>query len=287
MNVFHDKVCVITGAASGMGRSLSVELAHRGARLAISDVNTLGLAETERQCKTVGAQVKADALDVAERGAVLEYADTVAEHYGAVHYVFNNAGIATASTFEQSSFKDLEKIMDVDYWGVVNGTKAFLPHLIASGGHVVNTSSIFGLFSMPGFTAYNSAKFAVRGFTEALRMEMLAAGSPVAVTCVHPGGIKTDIARNMTQPSTGEVADFARLFDRITITSAETAARIILRGVARRSPKVLVGPDAKVLDLLVRLTGAGYQRLTTFVATRVLRGTKVLPHVLPGAHRDA
>ncbi|RJQ81806.1 SDR family NAD(P)-dependent oxidoreductase [Pseudonocardiaceae bacterium YIM PH 21723] len=270
MNVFQDKVCVITGAASGMGRSLSVELARRGAKLAISDVNSLGLAETERQCQAIGAQVKTDALDMAERGAVLEYADAVAAHFGAVHYVFNNAGIATVGTTEQSSFKDFEKIMDVNFWGVVNGTKAFLPHLIASGGHVVNTSSVFGLFSAPGFAAYNSSKFAVRGFTEALRMEMLATGNRVSVTSVHPGGIKTDIARNMTHVSSGEVEPFVKMFDRITYTSADQAAKVILRGAAKRKPKVLIGPDAHAFDLLVRLTGSGYQRITSWVVKRLM-----------------
>ena len=141
--------------------------------------------------------MKADRLDVTEREAFELYADAVNEHFGKVNQIYNNAGIAFMGSVEVSQFKDIERVMDVDFWGVVNGTKVFLPHLIASGdGHVVNVSSVFGLFAVPGQAAYNAAKFAVRGFTEALRQEMLVAGHPVKVTCVHPGGIKTAIARN-------------------------------------------------------------------------------------------
>ena len=167
--------------------------------MAISDVDTEGLAATEERLKAIGAPVKADRLDVTEREAFELYADAVVEHFGKVNQIYNNAGIAFAGDVEVSQFKDIEKVMDVDFWGVVNGTKVFLPHLIASGdGHVINVSSVFGLFSVPGQAAYNAAKFAVRGFTEALRQEMIVAGHPVKVTTVHPGGIKTNIVRNMT-----------------------------------------------------------------------------------------
>ena len=147
----------------------------------------------------LGAEVKADRLNVAEREAVLAYAEDVVAHFGTVNQVYNNAGIAHNGNVEKTEFKDIERIMDVDFWGVVNGTKAFLPHVIASGdGHIVNISSLFGLIAVPGQSAYNAAKFAVRGFTEALRQEMLVSGHPVKVTCVHPGGIKTAVARNAT-----------------------------------------------------------------------------------------
>ncbi|WP_459979200.1 SDR family NAD(P)-dependent oxidoreductase, partial [Mycobacterium avium] len=189
MQGFAGKVAVVTGAGSGIGQALAVELARSGAKVAISDVDLEGLAHTEEQLKAIGAQYKADRLDVTEREAFLAYADAVKEHFGKVNQIYNNAGIAFTGDVEVSQFKDIERVMDVDFWGVVNGTKAFLPHLIASGdGHVVNVSSVFGLFSVPGQAAYNSAKFAVRGFTEALRQEMAAAGHPVAVTTVHPGG---------------------------------------------------------------------------------------------------
>ena len=200
MRGFAGKVAVVTGAGSGIGQALAVELGRSGASVAISDVDTEGLAQTEEQLKAIGAPVKADRLDVTEREAFLLYADAVNEHFGKVNQIYNNAGIAFTGDIEVSQFKDIERVMDVDFWGVVNGTKAFLPHLIASGdGHVVNVSSVFGLFSVPGQAAYNSAKFAVRGFTEALRQEMILARHPVQVTTVHPGGIKTAIARNATR----------------------------------------------------------------------------------------
>lgn len=208
MSEFAGKVAVITGAGSGIGRALALELARRGARLALSDVDTVGLEETARRARDLGAEVKADHLDVTQREAVLDYADAVAAHFGQVNQIYNNAGIAYHGEFERSEFKDIERIMDVDFWGVVNGTKAFLPHVVASGdGHIVNVSSLFGLLSIPGQSAYNSAKFAVRGFTESLRQEMLIAGHPVKVSCVHPGGIKTAIARNAAVPAGDDQED--------------------------------------------------------------------------------
>jgi len=271
MEGFAGKVAVITGAGSGIGRALAIELARSGAKLAISDVDTEGLTETEQRLRALGAPVKADRLDVAEREAFLAYADDVKEHFGKVNQIYNNAGIAFSGDVEVSQFKDIEKVMDVDFWGVVNGTKAFLPHLIASGdGHVVNISSVFGLFSVPGQAAYNSAKFAVRGFTEALRQEMTLAGHPVKVTTVHPGGIKTAIARNATAAEGLDIAEMAQLFDeKFARTSPEKTAQIILEAVRKNRARVLVGADAKVLDLIVRITGSGYQRLFSALASRL------------------
>ena len=271
MQGFAGKVAVVTGAGSGIGQALAVELARSGAKLAISDVDTEGLARTRERLEAIGAPVKADRLDVTERERFLAYADEVNQHFGVVNQIYNNAGIAFAGDVEVSQFKDIERVMDVDYWGVVNGTKAFLPHLIASGdGHVINISSIFGIFSVPGQAAYNSAKFAVRGFTEALRQEMIVAGHPVKVTTVHPGGIKTAIARNMTTVEGLDRDDLANTFDkRLASTSPQKAARIILDGVRKNKARVLVGPDAKVLDLIVRVTGSGYQRLFTPLMERL------------------
>lgn len=269
MTYFTGKVAVVTGAASGIGRALAVELARRGAHLAICDVDTSGLAETESLVAAAGARVRADVLDVSQRELVLAYADTVAEHYGTINLVFNNAGIAFTGTVEQMSFKDLDRVMDVDFWGVVNGTKAFLPHLIASGdGHVVNVSSIFGLFSVPTQSAYNAAKFAVRGFTESLRQEMLNAKRPVKVTCVHPGGIKTNIARNGGQVDGFDHDDLASSFDKLARTSPAKAAEVILKGVENNKARVLIGADAWVLDKIVRVTGPGYQRLVAAFSKR-------------------
>ena len=272
MEGFAGKVAVVTGAGSGIGQALALELGRSGAKLAISDVDTEGLAQTETQLKAIGAQVKADRLDVTEREAFLAYADAVAEHFGKVNQIYNNAGIAFSGDVEISQFKDIERVMDVDFWGVVNGTKAFLPHLIASGdGHVINVSSLFGLMAVPGQAAYNSAKFAVRGFTEALRQEMVLAGHPVGVTTVHPGGIKTAIARNATAAEGLDVNELAKMFDkRLARTSPKRAAQIILEAVRKNKARVLVGADAKVLDIIVRLTGSGYQRIVGLSMGRVM-----------------
>jgi len=272
MEGFAGKVAVVTGAGSGIGQALAVELGRSGAKLAISDVDVEGLSQTEQQLKAIGTPVKADRLNVTERETFLAYADAVNDHFGKVNQIYNNAGIAFTGDIEVSQFKDIERVMDVDYWGVVNGTKAFLPYLIASGdGHVVNVSSVFGLFAVPGQAAYNSAKFAVRGFTEALRQEMVLAGHPVGVTTVHPGGIKTGIARNATAAEGLDAAELASLFDkRMASTSPQRAARIILEAVRKNKARVLVGPDAKALDLMVRLTGSGYQGLFLPVMRRLL-----------------
>lgn len=272
MQGFAGKVAVVTGAGSGIGQALAIELGRSGASVAISDIDTEGLAVTEERLKAIGAKVKADRLDVTEREAFELYADSVVEHFGKVNQIYNNAGIAYSGDIEVSSYKDIERIMDVDFWGVVNGTKVFLPYLIESGdGHVVNVSSLFGIFSVPGQAAYNSAKFAVRGFTEALRQEMLIAGHPVKVTCVHPGGIKTAIVRNAAAAEGMDKDKLAKTFDkRLASTSPQRAARIILDGVRKNKARVLVGNDAVALDLLARATGSAYQRLVAAVTSRTL-----------------
>lgn len=271
MQGFAGKVAVVTGAGSGIGQALALELGRSGAKLAISDVDVDGLAATERQLVAIGASVKADRLDVTERESFIGYADEVRDHFGIVNQIYNNAGIAFMGDVEISAFKDIERVMDVDFWGVVNGTKAFLPHLIASGdGHVINISSLFGLVAVPGQAAYNAAKFAVRGFTEALRQEMVVAKHPVKVTTVHPGGIKTAIAHNATAAEGLDVNELAELFDkRLANTSPETAARVILNGVRRNRARVLIGADARALDLIARVMGSGYMRLFAAVTGRL------------------
>ncbi len=269
MRNFAGKVAVVTGAGSGIGQALAMELARSGARLAISDINIEGLATTEERLTSIGAQVRSDRLDVSERKAFESYADSVAEHFGKVNQVYNNAGIAFAGDFKATGLKDFEKVMDVDFWGVVNGTKVFLPHLIASDdGHVINVSSVFGLFSAPGQAPYNAAKFAVRGFTEALRQEMMVAGHPVKVTSVHPGGIKTNVVHNVLTAGDVDHDQLIKAFNKVARTSPEKAARIILDGVRKNKARVLVGPDAKLLDLFVRITGSGYQRILSTVMSR-------------------
>ena len=272
MRGFAGKVAVVTGAGSGIGQALAIELGRSGAKVAISDVDLEGLAQTEEQLKAIGAPVKADRLDVTEREAFLAYAEAVNEHFGKVNQIYNNAGIAFTGDIEVSQFKDIERVMDVDYWGVVNGTKAFLPYVIASGdGHIINVSSVFGLFSVPGQAAYNAAKFAVRGFSEALRQEMILARHPVAVTTVHPGGIKTGIARNATAAEGLDRDELAKLFDkRLARTRPRRAAEVILDAVRKKKARVLVGMDAKVLDLMVRVAGPYYQQVFGPVLARLL-----------------
>jgi NAD(P)-dependent dehydrogenase (short-subunit alcohol dehydrogenase family) len=279
MTSITGKVAVVTGAGSGIGRALTYELARRGATVAISDVDEVGLAETAKRVGVIGAHLHEQRLDVTDRPAVLAYADTVAAEFGVVNIVINNAGIAFTGDIEAMSYEQIERVMDVDFWGVVNGTKAFLPHVIASGGgHIVNISSLFGLMSIPGQSAYNAAKFAVRGFTEALRQEMIVAGHPVNVTCVHPGGIKTAIARNAGAVAGHDPAALAQFFDaKLARTSPESAARSILRAVTSDRPRAVVGLDAKVLDVLVRLVGARYERLVA------LASRKAVPQVLGSA----
>jgi NADP-dependent 3-hydroxy acid dehydrogenase YdfG len=276
MTEVRGRVAVITGAGSGIGRALACDLARRGAALAISDVNATGLAETGKQLRVIGAKVSERRLDVTDRADVLRYAEEVVAEFGTVNIVVNNAGIAFTGDVEQMSFEQMERVIDVDFWGVVNGTKAFLPHLIASGdGHLVNISSLFGLMAVPGQSAYNAAKFAVRGFTEALRQEMLVNGHPVQVTCVHPGGIKTAIARNAGAVEGHDAAQLAELFDRkLARTSADSAARTIVRAVIGNRPRSVVGLDAKALDLLVRVAGPAYQRLVALTVGRTVPAPK-------------
>jgi len=274
MDTFAGRVAAITGAGSGIGRALARELARRGAHLALSDVDEAGLAETVALCEGSGVKVTSQRVDVADRAAVFAWADRVAEEHGTVNLVVNNAGVALAATIEEGSIEDIEWLMSINYWGVVYGTKAFLPHLKAAGeGHIVNLSSVFGLISVPSQSAYNSAKFAVRGFTDALRMELEVADIGVSCTTVHPGGIKTNIARNARidpalQESAGTREEQAKRFERIAMTSPEKAARQILTAVARNRRRVLVGPDAKVIDLVSRLPAGLYQRVLARGAAR-------------------
>ncbi|MFI5612495.1 SDR family NAD(P)-dependent oxidoreductase [Amycolatopsis sp. NPDC051903] len=261
MKEFTDKVAVITGAGSGIGRALALGLAARGARLALSDVDEDGLAGTVESAEALGVDVRGYALDVADRAAVLAHADVVAETFGRVNVVVNNAGVALGATVEDMTFEDYDWLMGVNLGGVVNGTKAFLPHLIGSGdGHLVNISSVFGFVGVPTQSAYNAAKFAVRGFTEALREEMLAARHPVAVSCVHPGGIKTNIARHARGGSGGDQEAAAAGFEKIAMTTPKKAAETIIRGIERRSARILIGPDAYVIDAIPRVLGSAYQR---------------------------
>ena len=270
---YSGATAVVTGAASGIGRALAVELAKRGANLAISDVNDTGLSETASLAQSAASGVKVSTfhLDVADRQAVLAHAGEVASEFGQVNLVFNNAGVAVAATVEETTWEDFDWLMGINFWGVVHGTKAFLPHLIESGdGTIVNISSVFGFIGVPSQSAYNSAKFAVRGFTEALRQEMLMEDKPVSVHCVHPGGIRTNIARSARVPVDSDVDkdQMAKDFERIARTSPERAARTILRGIDRGKPRILVGPDADLINGFERFLGARYEGILARLAKR-------------------
>jgi NAD(P)-dependent dehydrogenase (short-subunit alcohol dehydrogenase family) len=277
MNSVSGKVAVVTGAGSGIGRALAIELARRGARVAITDVNEAGLEGT---VATIGAGVHHQTLDVADRDAFETYATAVAEHFGVIHQLYNNAGIAFARPVLESEYADYERVFAVNLWGVIHGTKACLPHLIASGdGHLVNVSSLNGYMAQDQMTHYCTSKFAVRGFTESVRAEMLAAGLPVQVSSVHPGGIKTNIAnaafqsaRDLGLPVT-EVEEKRRdtYNEKLLKMGPAEAAKIIVGGVEAGRPRILVGNDAKLVDAVVRLLPARYLRLAVAMDKRLNR----------------
>jgi short-subunit dehydrogenase len=243
-------------------------------------VNERGLAETASMAAALGVKVTTAKVNVADFEAMTAWADDTARTHGKVNLVFNNAGVALGAFCESVSRKDFEWIMGINFWGVVNGTQAFLPHLKRAGeGHIVNTSSLFGLLATPTQGTYNASKFAVRGYTEALRQELDMMKCGVSATCVHPGGIRTNIARDAKMDAsidkaTGGKSEVARAkFDKLlNATSAESAALQILRAVEGNQRRVLVGMDAKFLDKLVRVLGSAYQPLTTFFAKKSMLG---------------
>lgn len=268
----RDRVVVITGAGSGMGREMAVRAAEQGALLALSDWDAAGLAGTVELVEARGSQVHSEVVDVADRAAMAQWAGAVVDRFGRVDVVVNNAGVSMSGPFEDMTYEEFDWILGVNLHGVIHGTKEFLPHLIASGdGILVNISSLFGLISMPGQSAYNATKYAVRGFTEALREEMLVSGHPVSVTCVHPGGIRTGIARH-GRATAGEDHDrLAETFDtKLAKMPADKAARIILDGALAGQARVLVGLDAHVLHHFAKITGSRYQDVVARLAPRVL-----------------
>lgn len=282
MKSYLGRVAAITGAASGIGRSLAIQLAQEGCHLSLSDMNLDQLAVTAERAldasRRAGKQVEVTILqlDVSKKEDVFAWAyKTVADH-GKVNLVFNNAGVALGATIEGVSYEDFEWIMNINFWGVVHGTKAFLPHLRAAGeGQIVNTSSMFGVCSQASQGTYNASKFAVRGMTEALRQELDMMKCGVSATVVLPGGIKTNIARDARfSQSLEDLLDVNEEvskanFEKGFITTPDEAAKTILKGVRANKRRVLIGGDARFLDIAARLFPSGYQRMMIRLAERL------------------
>ncbi|OQX67649.1 MAG: hypothetical protein B6A08_14270 [Sorangiineae bacterium NIC37A_2] len=264
------RVVAITGAASGIGRALAFSYAARGARLALADWNEEGLEAARAELARRGAsplEVSVTRLDVSRRDEVFAWARATRERFGVVHVLINNAGVSLHVPVTEMDPEDLKWLLSINFWGVVHGTQAFLPYLIESGsGQIANLSSIFGIIAAPGSSSYVASKFAVRGFTEALEIELRQAGHPVSVTCVHPGGIRTGIVRNGrvrgAGPGSSTLEEAARAFDeRLARTSPQECAEKIVRALEKKRPRALIGPDAHLLDLFARIFPSSYRAL--------------------------
>jgi len=251
------KLAVVTGAASGIGRALARRLDADGWRLALTDVNAPGLEETRGMLR---GEASLHTFDVADREAVHEFADELHERHQHVDLVVNNAGVDLAQSLADVSYEDFEWIFGINFWGVVHGTRAFLPRMLERhSGTIVNVSSVFGIVGWPMHGTYCAAKFAVRGFTETLRHELV--GTGVRAVTVHPGGIKTNIVRNSRyhRDHGGAGKDKAvEIFDKIARTSAEEAADVIVDGVRKGKQRILIGADARVIDSVQRLAPEDY-----------------------------
>ncbi|HZV87885.1 MAG TPA: SDR family NAD(P)-dependent oxidoreductase [Candidatus Binatus sp.] len=263
MSFLHGGVAVVTGAGSGIGRALARQLAAAGSALAIADIDEKGLTETAASLPTKEAAVSTHVLDVSDEAAVRIFAEDVAARHGRVTLLINNAGVALIGTFEELSLADLRWLMGINFWGVVYGVTYFLPILKQQPrAQIVNLSSVFGIVAPVGQSAYSASKFAVRGLTEALRHEL--EGTSVYVSCVHPGGIHTPIAKHArlgahASPSKHQASiDF---FEKVTPTSPEAAAARILKGVEQREPRILIGRDARQIDIVQRLRPATYWKM--------------------------
>ena len=259
---FKGKVCVVTGAASGIGRAVAQSLAASGATLALSDINEDGLNETVEMIGGANRH-KVDVLDMADADGIAAYAPAVEAALGPADYVFNIAGLTRVGNFRNTTADSYEKVMDVNFYGVVRMSKAFLEQLIQTKGGLVNISSIFGIVGWPGQAHYCASKFGVRGFSESLSMEMMEHG--VTVSCVHPGGVKTNVARNAVVDHLDRPGVTKKMmddnFDKNTPTTPDRAAEIILEGTANGKQRIIVGPDAKFIQFWNRLFPTRYRKL--------------------------
>ncbi|MDH6260702.1 SDR family oxidoreductase [Bradyrhizobium sp. BR13661] len=252
----------ITGAASGIGRALAIELAQRGCDLALADRDEAGLKSLAAE---LGAQRKVSVhrVDVGEPDDIAQFAREAIAAHPALNIVINNAGVALMGTFEEIDQAQMDWLFDINFWGVVHGTRAFLPHLkTRPEAHIVNVSSIFGIIAPPGQSAYAAAKFAVRGFSESVRHELAVAGNPVKLSVVHPGGVATSIARSSrTGVGVTDNARRAQMIDRFESaarTTPKDAALRIIRGIEKNQPRILIGNDARFMDILQRFRPGTY-----------------------------
>jgi len=261
----NGRTALITGAAGGIGRAIAVSLARRACNLALADIDETGMAETADLVRGSGVRVSRHRVDVADRVAVAEFPDIVAAEHCGVDLLVNNAGVAVGGTFEQVSDEDFEWLFEINFWGVVRMTRAFLPLLRASeDARIVNLSSIYGVIAPAEQTAYSASKFAVRGFSEALRHEL--EGTSIGVSVVHPGGIATSIAENARVPagtSEEEIARRKERYRKLLRLPPEIAGETIVRGIERREARILVGSDAKTISLIARLLPVSYWKLLT------------------------
>jgi short-subunit dehydrogenase len=277
MTAIRGSAAAITGAASGIGRALALELAARGCDLALADRDEAGLQAVAAEiAKAHPRHVTVHRVDVGEPGQIMQFATAATAAHPALNILVNNAGVALMGTFNEIDQAQMDWLMNINFWGVVHATRAFLPQLSRrSEAHIVNLSSIFGIVAPPGQTAYAAAKFAVRGFSESLRHELQMAASPVRLSVVHPGGVATSIARN-SRTGAGMTDNARRTqsierFEAVAKTAPRTAALRIIAGIENNQPRILIGNDARFMDLLQRLRPATYWAV---LARRIEKMTK-------------
>jgi NAD(P)-dependent dehydrogenase (short-subunit alcohol dehydrogenase family) len=268
--IFQDKTVVITGAGSGIGRALALAFTKENAQVVLSDWKAENLKETQQLCQDLGKKgAEIYVLDVSKREAVFEFADAVLKKFQKVDILINNAGVSLGGTFfDTIPQSDFEWVMNINFWGVVYGTQAFMPHLKTRPiAWIVNISSIFGITAMQMNVPYSASKFAVRGFTEALRMELLHFPNVIPVS-VHPGGIKTNIVRYGKHKDEKSADYSAKDFEKMAKTTPEEAASVILKGIAKQKRKILIGNDAKVMNFLAWLFPVKYSNIIKRIMDR-------------------